>query len=330
MKNKIVITGGQGFIGNHLLNMLIDKYPDREFIAIDRKETIIQTINSSQHIIHNTKSNKNLTIYKTDINKWLPEVDDVDVVVHLAALPSVRDSDKNVERVIEDNILATQKIIDKCIDSWKPSRLIITSSSSVYNGDHNWPMKSSDDVRPLSPYAVSKLTNELTLQMYKNNGKLGNIQGIVIRPFTVFGPNQRDELCIQAIIDAFIKDEVFTLYGSGEQKRDFCYIDDTCSAIEALMFTPNLKHFIYNIGTGKNISINEVITKIGRIFNKPLKIKYEPPTIYDCMYTKADISHMKEDCNWEPKMDFDRGLMEQIKFQCMESKYPDYSGFELK
>jgi nucleoside-diphosphate-sugar epimerase len=299
---KIILTGSAGFIGGRLLELLSKKYPKNEFIGIDRKYDME---------IHNG----NVKLFGIDINDGLPSVSDVDVVVHLAALPSVRDSDKQVKNVINDNILATQNIIDKCVNEWKPRRILITSSSSVYDGRENKVTNEDDALRPLSPYAVSKLVNEMTVQMYKDNGKLKDIETAVIRPFTVYGPNQRDKLCIQAIIDAFIHDTVFTLYGDGHVRRDFTYIDDTCAAIEKLMYCNKLSYPIYNIGTGTNISINEVISGIGLMFNKPLKIKYEPPTIYDTDYTKAGIARIKEDTGWEPKMGLYNGLVNQISWQ---------------
>ena len=301
VKDKIVITGTGGFIGGALLLRLLERYPTRNFISIDRRGLYFK----SERVVH----------YQQDINNGLPDLDDVRIVVHLAAFPSIRDSDKQVESVIKDNIFATQNTIDKCISNWKPKRLIITSSSSVYDGSVDWHMKENGSKKLLSLYAVSKITNENTLKMYQNNGKLNEIEGVCIRPFPVYGPNQRDELCIQAIINSFIKDTAFFLYGDGSVKRDFTYIDDTCAAIEALMFAEKLNHSTYNIGTGENISINEVIYKISKHFNKPLKIKHEPPTIYDTKFTRANINRINEDTGWKPLMDFDEGLKKQIEYQ---------------
>lgn len=301
-KNKLIlITGGAGFIGSSLLEYLLKKYPKYNFISIDRKQCLI--------------NNRRLFKYMQDINDDLPNISGIDTVIHLAALPSVRDSDLRTSDVINDNILATQKIINQCINVWKSKRLIITSSSSVYDGRENKGQYECFNLRPLSPYASSKLACEGMVKMYINNGKLRDIKTTIIRPFTVYGPNQRDELSIRAIINACLKGEIFTLYGDGTQRRDFTYIDDVCSAIDVIIHSDNLKHLIYNIGTGGNISINEVISEVCTILNKPITIKYEPTTIYDCKFTKADMSTLKTDTGWESKTCFDIGLRNQILWQ---------------
>jgi len=304
MKHKrIILTGSAGFICSRLINYLSKTYPKDEFIGIDRKHNNVE--------IHN----ENVIIHKLDINKELPDYSGVDTVIHLAALPSVRDSEKRAEDVILDNILATQNIINKCIEDWKPKKLIITSSSSVYDGSTEHEMYEDEKLKPLSPYASSKLACEQMVKMYVDNGRLKGIQPIVIRPFTVAGVGQRDELSIRAIIDSCLNDKVFTLYGNGLQKRDFCNIDDTCKAIEALMNCPSLKHTTYNIGTGKNISINEVIQKVCTMIGKPITINYQPATIYDTMYTIANIDRIKQDTGWESKVSFDMSLQKQIEWQ---------------
>ncbi|MBE3094615.1 MAG: NAD-dependent epimerase/dehydratase family protein [Actinobacteria bacterium] len=308
MRSKIILSGDRGFIGGNLMDMLSKAYPKKDFIGIDRRGDIE---------IHN----KNVQLFKTDINNWLPTIHNVETVIHLAALPSVRDSEARASDVIFDNILATQKIIHQCINVWKPKKMILTSSSSVYDGRNDEFMNETDVfLRPLSAYANSKLTCEQMVKMYIDNGRLNGIQSIIIRPFTVFGPHQRDELAIQAIIDSCLNDKPFTLYGDGTQKRDFTYIDDTCRAIDALRTNYDLKHTIYNIGTGKNISINEVIGKVSRMIEKPVTINYQPATIYDSQYTKANIERIKRDTNWKPEVEFNDGLIEQIKWQSGKSE----------
>ena len=304
---KILITGASGFIGSSLYNYLISKeyHKNYDFVLIDRK------LNP-----YGDKYSKNTEFYQLDINTWLPNLEDVEIVIHLAAIPSVRESDKRFKAVMDDNIYASYNIIKKCIEQWKPKRLLMTSSSSIYDGRENKPMKEDSPIRLLSPYGHTKLYMEQMIQMYQNNGLLNDIVTVIMRIFTCYGPRQRDELAIQAIIDCYLEDKTFTLYGTGEQRRDFTYIDDTCSAIEHLMFTRDVCRYAqelntFNIGTGKNHSINEIIAMVGKILNKPLTIKHEEPTIYDTMYTLANINHI----DWRPKMDFEQGVKNQIEWQ---------------
>ena len=246
----------------------------------------------------------------------------MDTVIHLAATPSVRDSDKKIEQVINDNILGTSLIVKKCIEEWKPRRMILASSSSVYDGRDNSLMKESDQIRLLSPYAQTKLANEELVQMYINNGLLKCQNCALMRIFTVYGPRQRDELAIQAIIDSYLNNKKFYLHGTGEQRRDFTYIEDTCSAIEALMKAKNLSkdNPMYNIGTGENRSINEIIKLVGDILDKKLKISKDKPTRYDTMYTQANIDKINHYTKWKPCMKFEDGVKTQIEWQKKQMK----------
>jgi len=313
---KIVITGSNGFIGSSLVQYLYKKgyHKKYDFILIDRKDNP-----------YGDTYSKNTMCYRVDINKDLKELktfrDDVEIVVHLAAIPSVRESDRNIKNVIDDNILASYNIVKKCIEFWNPKRLLIASSSSVYDGREDIEMKEDFVLRLLSPYGHTKLTVEEMVQMYCNNKLLQNTTAILMRIFTCYGPRQRDELAIHAIIDSYLNDKVFTLYGDGSQRRDFTYIDDTCSAIEHLMFGSIYKEMnpqIYNIGTGTNHSINEIIALVGRLLDKNITIKHEASTIYDTMYTKAGKSRIESVTlngeEWINKMDFVDGIKEQIKW----------------
>jgi nucleoside-diphosphate-sugar epimerase len=311
MKKIIVITGSSGFIGSTLYKQLISKKYNKkyEFVLIDRRDNPY-----GDKYVDGTK------FIKVDINSGLPDLYNVDSVIHLAALPSVRDSNSRTTNVINDNILATYNILKKCMESWKPKRLIIASSSSVYDGRHNSPNNETypDNIRPLSPYAQTKLSVEEAVNMYINNGLLKDIDIAVLRIFTNYGPRQRDELSIRAIIDSCLNDKPFILMGDGKQRRDFIYVEDTCSAIESFISSwkeIDIKNPIYNVGTGNNHSILEVIEKVSRILDKPILIKYDKPTIYDTQYTHADIDKIKRCTGWYPKVDFDTGLRNQIEWQ---------------
>jgi nucleoside-diphosphate-sugar epimerase len=302
---KILITGANGFIASSLIQYLYKKEYDKkyDFILIDRK------LNP-----YGDKYSKNTKFYQLDINTWLPDLDDVEIVIHLAALPSVRESDKRFKSVMDDNIYATHNIVKKCIEQWKPKKLLLASSSSVYDGRENKPMREDSPIRLLSPYGHTKLFMEQMIQMYQNNNLLKDIQVGLMRIFTVYGPRQRDELAIQAIIDCYLQDKEFTLYGDGTQRRDFNYIEDTCSAIECLMNSGRLGG-IYNIGTGENHSINEIIYFIGHLLKKNLTIKNKEPTIYDTMYTLANNKKLCKLTGWRKEMDFEQGVKNQIEWQ---------------
>jgi nucleoside-diphosphate-sugar epimerase len=304
MKN-IIVTGSSGFIGSALKTYLEKDY---RIIGIDRKGYL---------------SRKTKDFYLQDINDGLPDLMDVDeiyAVIHLAALPGVRDSHKNFKQVCMDNILATQRVIQKCIDNWKPKKLLVASSSSVYGnlGKDGHALKEDEGVSPVSPYAMSKVATENLLVTYKNCGLLKDIDATSLRFFTVYGPHQRNELAIRAFTDWILQDKPITLYGTGKQVRDFTHIDDICSGIKRLLKWDDPYKYCYNIGSNDTHSINEIIHMICDITGKDVTINYQPRSIWDVDATNADISRIGKDWGWYPKVKFEDGLKGQIEWQKKE------------
>lgn len=300
MKKKVVITGVSGFIGSALADYL-DK--DYDIIGIDREKW---------------EGQKDRPFFKKDINDGLVDMDDIYAVIHLAARPGVRSSHEMFDEVCKDNILATQRVIAKCIDCWKPKKLLLASSSSVYgnSGKKDEPSREDDQVNPMSPYAMSKVAGEQLVTTYKNAGLLNDIKVVSLRFFTVYGPNQRNELAIRAFTDWILQGQPIQLHGTGEQMRDFTNIEDICSGIEMLLDCDMdlITHDIYNIGSNDCHSINEIVRLICEITGRNVTINYQPKNIWDSDVTLADISRLKE-LGWSPKVKFIDGLKEQIKWQ---------------
>jgi len=302
MKKTVVITGVDGFIGSHLVKHLSHKY---NIIGIDRKNN------------HGYRDKKGFTFLKMDINDGIPLINinkEIYGVVHLAARAGVRDSHINFKEVCKDNILATQTIIRKCAEDWHPRKLLIASSSSVYGNSYRL-MSEDCQLNPLSPYALSKLTCEKLLKMYKRNRYLDDIESAALRFFTVYGPNQRDDLAIQSFIYNILRDKPITVYGDGQQSRDFTYIEDVCAAIDCMLEKSNyIKKEVYNIGSGKPRSLNSVIRDISRIINKSVTIIYKEKNPFDVQKTFADISRMYNNFGWKPKTSWEVGLKRQIEW----------------
>lgn len=301
-RKKVIVTGCDGFIGYSLINYL-KKNTNYEIIGIDRK---------------NDNNITNIKFYHQDINDGLPDIKDVYAVVHLAAKPGVRDSHENFENVCKDNILATQRVIKKCIDSWKPKKILIASSSSVYGltGDDCHDLHEYEWVNPVSPYGASKVMDELLLTTYHNCGLLKGVVSISMRFFTVYGPKQRDELSIRSFIDHILRDEPIIVHGDGSQVRDFTNISDICSAICLILDKNDLiqGHSTFNIGSGEQHSLNEIIHMLSTLLDKDVTIHYTSKNIWDVFSTKADNSKIK-DLGWKPRVKFIDGIKEQIKWQ---------------
>lgn len=282
-KEKLLITGISGFIGSNLSESLRKKY---KIIGIDRNNT--------------TKLHKSIDFYQHDINYEPLYKGKVDYVIHLAAKAGVRDSQDKFSDYVYDNILGTKTILDNCVKYWKPKRILIASSSSVYGDDYNY------RYHPKSLYATSKVATEQIAESYYNSGLLDSI--CCMRIFTVYGPRQRKDLAFRKFIDNILNDKPIVIYGNGEQSRDWTYIDDLCPAIEELL---NIKVLPFKIDMGacESTSLNKVISIIGNITGKEIKIKYEDMNRHDVFNT---YSHRETIKNPTP---IEEGLRKQIEWQ---------------
>jgi len=301
MRKTILITGIDGFIGNALYNHLKDKY---YIIGIDKSNS------------NNYSNSRFLKFIQQDINDEIPKLNKkIFAVIHLAAKAGVRESYSKFESVCRDNILATHNIIKESVNNWKPIKLLIASSSSVYGLSYTFG-KSQGEIRsipkPISPYAISKLTCEYLLKMERYQHR--NIQMTSLRFFTVYGPNQRKGLAVREFIDGILNEKPITVYGDGNQRRDFTYIEDVCNAIEVMLRLPII-HSEYNIGSGVNRSLMSIIHDICNITKKEAIIRFKEKNRFDVDYTLADITRMKEDFWWQPKTEWIDGLEKQIEWQ---------------
>jgi nucleoside-diphosphate-sugar epimerase len=294
MFKKILVTGGAGFIGSHLVDSLIKK--GYKVIIIDNL-----SLGSKENI------NKKAKFYKIDIcsNKIYDifKKEKPDVVFHLAAIPRVPVSIQNPVLTTKVNILGTVNIFKTSVD-FKVKRIIFASSSSVYGNQKKLPLKEDMIPNPISPYALQKYTGEQFAKIFTN---LYKVPIVSLRYFSVYGPRMDFNYEYSLLIGKFLKQKTeekpLTIYGNGNQTRDFCYVDDV---VEASILTMNNKKIkggeVINIGSGKSYSINYLAKLIGG------KIKYLPSRPGDVLHTKADITLAKKLLNWSPKVSLEEGL----------------------
>jgi UDP-glucuronate 4-epimerase len=307
---KILITGSSGFIGSNLVEYLCKRYNtilDYEIIGIDR----------NPYPLPLTKVHKNFKPILLDINDnthGLPDIDGVEVVIHLAGRAGVRESREHFDEYVQDNIIGSKNVLNKCVNQWKPKLFIYSSSSSVY-GDCLTKAKETDATHPMSPYALTKVAVEKLIETYFNNHTIGSTKCTVLRFFTVYGPRQREGLAIRNFIDKILEHEPITLYGDGTQSRDFLYINDLCDGIRRLIEDIDsipIGCNIYNISPSNPITINEIIHLIATLLNTEVTIKYEPFNKFDVMRTAADISKLTNLLCWSPSVSIEEGIKMQI------------------
>ena len=308
MTKKILVTGIAGFIGSHLAEKLLEL--GYEVVGIDcfsdyyspkLKERNIQSIRHS-----------NLTILRKNLlNVNLKKMlENVEYVFHLAAQAGVRASwGKSFRIYTENNVLATQKLLEACKDN-KIKKFVYASSSSIYGDAESLPMKENDKPNPISPYGVTKLAAEHLCNLYWKNFR---IPVTSLRYFTVYGPRQRPDMAFHKFIKAILEDREITIYGNGNQTRDFTYVSDAVEGtIKALKSDANGE--VFNIGGGSRISVNEVIKILEEIIGKKAKIRHIEKQEGDVKHTYADISKAREISGYEPKIKIEQGLRKEVEW----------------
>lgn len=308
MKNqglKAIVTGGAGFIGSHLTDLLLRK--DIEVIVIDNFST--GRIKNLEH----QKKHENLKIIKADITEYAnieKYFEGIDWVFHVAALADIVPSIENPLDYHKSNVDGTVNIL-LASQKYNVKRIIYAASSSCYGIPDNFPTKESAEVRPQYPYALTKYVGE---QYVMHWGKVYKLPVISLRIFNAFGLRSRTSGTYGAVFGVFLKQKLegrpFTVVGDGCQTRDFTYVTDVAEAFFHAAASA-VSNEIMNIGSGNTYSIN-LLTELmeGDIVHIP-KRPGEP----NCTF--ADISKIKRLLNWKPKVTFKEGVekvLENIEY----------------
>ena len=305
MKNKkILVTGGLGFIGSHIVDELVN---DNEVIIIDNKSSgKIENLEYPNH--------ENLTIIEKDLNDVDLEflLNGIDYVFHLAAMASVPLSIDDPIKCNEINVNATVKLLNACKNN-NVKKIIFSSSSAVYGNNTNMPLKENEILCPMSPYGASKAICEIYLKtFYEAYGLNYN----ALRYFNVFGPKQDKNSQYASVIPNFISTLLENgqpeIYGDGEQTRDFVFVKDVVKANIAAAESDY--NGILNIASGEKISINELYEIVTNTLGYDIKAKYLPERKGDIKHSLADVSNMKK-INFEIEFnDFENQLKETINW----------------
>lgn len=305
-----LITGGAGFIGSSLSERLIKE--ENRVVAIDNfcdfyNPTIKE--NNVKELIKNS----NFKLYRNDIRdreavKKIFEENNIDIVMHLAAMAGVRPSIENPVLYQEVNCMGTQNILEE-MKTHNVKNLVMASSSSVYGNCKEVPFKENMIVDfAISPYAATKKANEVMTHVYH---KLFDMNVIMLRFFTVYGPKQRPDLAINKFTRLMLEDKEIPMFGDGTTSRDYTYIDDivdgiirSCNYVE----NNNDVYEILNLGNSSPVSLKEMINTIGQAIGVEPKIKQLPMQPGDVDRTFADISKAKKLIGYNPKTSFKEGI----------------------
>jgi nucleoside-diphosphate-sugar epimerase len=304
-----LVTGAAGFIGSHLSGALLDAGATVTGIDAftDYYPRVLKEANLSTVADRTGFSFVEGTIQGADLRSLL---DGKTHVFHLAAQAGVRKSwGRDFDVYTKNNVEATQRLLEALVGV-PIERFVYASSSSVY-GDHvQLPMREDSQLRPLSPYGVSKLAGEHLANLYwANHG----VPAVSLRYFTVYGPRQRPDMAFHRFFTAVGQGKPITVYGDGEQTRDFTFVSDIVAATLAAgrQGDPGA---VYNIGGGSQVTLNHVLELIGRVTGQPVTVQREPVQKGDMRHTYADTSRARQDLAFVPRVPLEEGLKAQHRW----------------
>ena len=297
---KILVTGGTGFIGSHIVEYLVQRGDN---------VTILDNLNTGK-IENLSKVKTNVNFVNGDIRDYkLLEslVNDCDGVFHEAALTSVQQSFKIQDEYFDVNTYGTENILKLAKEY--DFKVVYGSSAGVYGNPNHIPIKESDDRNPANPYAQTKLESELLAKKYSEIG----VRVIGLRYFNVFGRRQSKEYAgvIKLFLEKIQQNKAPKINGDGLQTRDFVYIEDVVNA-NILAMDSNVKHEFLNVGTGSSISIKDLADVIVEASDLSLKPFHGPELPGDIRISQADIMLIKKLLRWEPKTKLEDWLVEVI------------------
>lgn len=307
---KILVTGGAGFIGSHLVDKLLAD--GHQVVMVDN----LATGKREYFAHHEDKSNFNF--YEKDITEDLSDVfalEEPEFVFHLAALPRVQRSIDEPRETHHVNVNGTFNLL-QLARHFKVKRFVFASSSSVYGDQKELPLHEDMKVNPMSPYAVQKYMGEHYCRQFNN---IYNLDTVALRFFNVYGPRLDPDGGYACLVPKFIKlfktNQRPTIHGTGNQTRDFTYIDDVVAAIINAGLNDNQKAVgeVINIGAHRNLSVNEITRTIKKIMDSDLEPIYGPALI-EPKDTYANINKAKELLSWEPKVSLDEGLKRTLEW----------------
>lgn len=305
---KIIVTGAAGFVGSTLATHLLAD--GARVIGVDCLTDYYDTRIKERNLAP-LLENPNFEFIRKPILEvdWAPLLKGCSTVYHQAAQAGVRASwGASFDCYTTWNVLSTQHLLEAMKGTG--ARMVYASSSSVYGETRLLPMSEEHRPQPMSPYGVTKLAAEHLAVLYCRNF---GVPTVSLRYFTVYGPKQRPDMAFHKFIRAGMSGEPITLYGDGEQTRDFTFIEDAVQAnlLAAERGTPGA---VYNIGGGSRVTVNHVLELLGRIMNRPLTIKRVQRQYGDVTHTYADTTRAQADLGFRPRISLEEGLRKEFEW----------------
>lgn len=300
---KVLVTGGAGFIGSHLVDRLILEGHD---------VAVVDNLSTGKR----KNVNRRAKLYKVDIQS--PRIQRVfrnerpSVVMHLAAQMDVRRSVKDPVFDAQVNILGTLNVLEQAFNHGTRKVVFASSGGAIYGEQEAFPAPETHPTRPVSPYGISKLCGEHYLSYYQ---RMSGIQVVSMRYANVYGPRQDPygEAGVVAIfIQRMLAGEQPVINGNGRQTRDFVYVDDVVDANLAVM--GQAIQGIYNVGTGTETTVNELFTMLQELTGSSCRELHGPARKGEQSRSVVDPMRVRKELGWEPRVSLKEGLKRTVEF----------------
>ncbi len=304
---KILVTGGAGFIGSHLVESLLAQgFQVRVF---DNFST-----GSYANLPQNHQGLEIVEGNVADLQAVNQAVQGVSALVHLAAVASVQASVEDPAGTHASNFLGTLNLLEAC-RSHGVQRFLFASSAAVYGNGAELPISEKAALQPLTPYAADKLASEYYLEFYSREY---GIEPGIFRFFNVYGPRQDPSSPYSGVISIFVdralSHQAMTIYGDGQQTRDFVYVTDLVTVLVQALTAKTLLPGPVNVGTGTQTSLLDLLDQLRVLVDWPLEAIHQPPRQGDVKHSLADISLLKNRFAFEQNFSFGRGLEELVSY----------------
>ena len=305
-KLKILITGGAGFLGSHIVDNLVK---ENHFVMVLDNLLTGDTKNIETHI-----ENKNVLFINHDVQHHIDIVEDIDIVLHLASAASPKAYTQFPINTLKAGSIGTINTLGLAKN--KNSKYLITSTSEIYGNPQESPQKETywGNVNPIGPrsmYDEAKRFSEACVTSYHN---IHNVNTRIVRLFNTYGPRMKlnDGRVVTNFIYQALKNKNITIYGDGTQTRSFCFVSDTVEGIIKSLNSNSGE--VFNIGNPQEITVNELAEIIIKLTNSDSKIEFKELPIDDPLKRKPDISKAKKILDWQPKVSLEDGLQETVKW----------------
>lgn len=319
MRN-ILVTGGAGFIGSHLVDCLLNEGGWRVTVVDNFNNfynPALKRSNIQEHLQNPSYQLCEADICDLDALRKIFSIVKFDCIVHLAARAGVRPSIEEPLLYSEVNVRGTLNLLELARE-FDVRQFVFASSSSVYGINTKVPFSEEEAVaRPISPYASTKAAGELHCHTYSH---IYNIRCICLRFFTVYGARQRPDLAIHKFTRLISENKPITVFGDGTTRRDYTYIDDIIAGVRAAIDYDKSAYEIVNLGESRTVELSELISLLEKTLNKKSIIERLPDQMGDVPQTFADVTKARQLLGYNPQTSIETGIIRFVEWFCNQNQ----------